>query len=51
MKYIKIWGSLVYYNTNKQSKKLEPIQRKGILIGFSDYKYYKIYDIQNQKTL
>jgi hypothetical protein len=47
IQYIKIWRSLIYYNTNKQFKKLEPIQRKRILIGFSDYKYYKIYNIQN----
>jgi len=49
--HIKIWGSIAYYHTNKHLAKLEPRKNLAILVGYSDYIHYKLYDIKLRRTI
>jgi hypothetical protein len=48
---IKTWGSIAYYHTNKKLRKLSPRKSKAVLIGYSEHKHYKLYDIQLRKPV
>lgn len=49
---IKIWGSIVYYNTNKQLTKLAPRREQAILVGYAeDYYHYKLYIVNKRITI
>jgi hypothetical protein len=45
------WGSTAYYTINKQITKLEPRQEKAILVGFTDYGFYKLYLPEKRTTI
>ena len=49
--HIRIWGSIAYYHTNKHLAKLEPRKNLAILVGYSDYMHYKLYDIKLRRTI
>jgi hypothetical protein len=49
--HIKIWGSIAYYHTNKHLVKLLPRKNLAILVGYSDYMHYKLYDIKLRRTI
>jgi transposase InsO family protein len=49
--HIKIWGSIAYYHTNKHLPKLLPRKNIAILVGYSDYMHYKLYDIKLRQTI
>ena len=47
---IRIFGSIAYYSRSKP-KKLESRTRKAILLGYSDAKNYKLYDLESKRTV
>ena len=49
--YIKIWGSIAYYYTNRRLPKLALRKNLAILIGYSDYQHYKLYNIKLKKAI
>lgn len=51
IKNIKIWGTTVYYYTNKQIIKLESRKQKVVLIGFNDIGYYKLWDLTTKRIV
>jgi len=48
---IRAWGSIVYYHTNRYLDKLSSRKEEAILVGYSDYNHYKIWDPNRQKCL
>ena len=49
---LKIWGSLVYFQDNKGKTKLEPRNKKGILLNtIPESQIYRVWDIDNKKPL
>jgi hypothetical protein len=52
IRHIKTWGSIAYYHTNKQlPSKLSPRKSIAIVIGYSEQKHYKLYDLKQKKTV
>ncbi|KAF1995997.1 hypothetical protein P154DRAFT_444266, partial [Amniculicola lignicola CBS 123094] len=50
--YLKIWGSIIYYKDKSTSlTKLEPRAKIGILVGYTTYNTYKIYDIKSKRAI
>lgn len=47
---IKAWGSIVYYHSNIYKDKLSPRKEEAILIGYSDYNHYKLWDYNRQNA-
>ncbi len=50
IKNIKSWGSIVYYHSNKYKTKLSPRKEEAILVGYSDYNHYKIWDEKKHRS-
>lgn len=48
---IKTWGSLAYYHTNEYISKLSPRKEEAIIIGYSEYNHYKLWDYKRQRSL
>lgn len=52
IKQLKRWGSLVYYNNNKQKTKLQPRTQPAVLVGYTDYpNIYEVWDPKVRKRL
>ena len=47
---IRIWGSICYYHSNTYIDKLSPRKEEAILIGYSDYNHYKLWDYKKRKA-
>ena len=48
-KNIRVWGSICYYHTNTYITKLSPRKDEAILVGYSDYNHYKLWDYKKHK--
>lgn len=50
--HLKRWGSLVYYNDNKQKTKLQPRTQRAILVGYTDYpNIFKLWDPKSKRPV
>ena len=48
---IRIWGSKAYYHKNDYITKLSPRKEEAIIIGYSDYNHYKLWDFNKRTSL
>ena len=52
IRHIKTWGSIAYYHTNKSlPSKLSPRKSMAIVIGYSEQKHYKLYNLKQKKIV